>query len=1131
MLTKLKKSRGSFLSKLLFIMLAIGVFYACKTVSKTSPTAQVTSESDSKRILVFTKTKGYYHESIPTGIAALQKLGAENGFVVDTTKNAAYFNEDSLKKYNTIVFLSTSGNVLNADQQVAFARYIQAGGGFVGIHAATTTEYEWPWFNQLVGAYFLNHPKIQKATVHVTDTTHISTKSLPQKWERTDEWYNYKSIQPGLKVLAQLDEDSYEGGEHGVNHPIAWYHEFDGGRAFYTGGGHTKESYSEPLFMLHILGGIKYAMANSSDLDFGKSYAVKTPEENRFTKVLLSNDLNEPMELAVAPDGRVFFVERSGNFYMFDPVSNQTKLVHKFNVLPEPKEIHGNGLLGVTVDPDFATNNYIYFFYTPDKKPLAQNISRFVISKDGMLDLSSEKVIIKVPIELESSAHTGGSLTWDKDKNLYISTGDNTVPFESDGFAPIDERKGRITFDAQRSAGNPNDLRGKILKIHPEADGSYTIPEGNLFPKGTPGTRPEIYTMGCRNPYRISVDQETSILYWGEIGPDSGEDGPQGPRGYDEINQARKPGFYGWPYFVGDNKAYKDYNFETKEVGASFNPDAPVNESPLNTGIKNLPPTQKAMIWYPYDKSVEFPQVGLGGRSSMAGPVYHFDESLDSDIKFPEYYDKALFIYDWMRNWVFAVRLDSDYNYKSMEPFMSLTGDFKRPIDLEVGPDGAFYMLEYGSVYGIDNVDARLVRIEFNPGNRAPVANVTAKDSIGAAPLKVALSSKESYDFDEDDQLKYEWRFEGNQVGSTEANPEYTFQKNGIYKASLKITDPSGLTDTDTMEIIVGNTLPEVVINTPGNSTFFFDGEPLKYSVEVKDKEDKVIDSKKVEITLNYIPKVSGSNAEIGHQKISANFNLGKNLMENSDCKACHQIDKKSVGPAFMAVAQKYKGNNNAVPMLANKVITGGGGVWGEHAMNAHPQLSKEEATEIVKYVLALGQEQAEVKLPQTGSLPLKDHLNKKEEGRYILTASYTDNGGEAIPLSNSTALILRPSKIEAENADVVTDLKKNWNVLGSINHKSFFVLKDVDLTGIKNLKYRYASKDKDATIEVRLKSRKGPVISTLNYKATGDWKDFKEVTAPLQPTEGIHDLYFVFKDEQEPNEDIGSLDWVEFLK
>jgi cytochrome c len=1117
--------------------LAGGGFYACKTATTVSTTAvsQPVAETKTPRVLIFSKTSGYYHQSIPSGIAAIQKLGRENNFAVDTTKNSAYFVEDSLKNYNAVIFLSTTQNVLNPDQQVAFERFIQAGGGFVGIHAAADTEYNWPWYNKLVGAYFLSHPNnpnVRKATIDVIDTSHISTKGLPARWERNDEWYNYKSINPDLKVLAKLDEDSYEGGENGGNHPIVWYHDYDGGRAFYTGLGHTNETFIEPMFVNHLLGGIRYAIGQNQKLDYSKAYGVKKPEENRFKKTILSNDLNEPMELAVAPDGRVFYVERAGKFYMYDPVSKKTRLLRDFPVKAVEKYL--NGLLGITLDPDFSQNNWMYFFHTAEENgQTKQHISRFTLGKDGFLDLASEKVIIQVPIDLEVSAHTGGSLAWDKDKNLYISTGDNTVPFESSGFAPIDDRPGRLTFDAQRSAGNPNDLRGKILKIHPEPDGTYTIPEGNLFPKGTPGTRPEIYVMGCRNPYRMSVDQETSIVYWGEIGPDSGVDGPQGPRGYDEINQAKKPGNYGWPLFVGDSKPYHDYDFETKAVGNLFDVNAPVNNSPNNTGAKTLPPTQKAMIWYPYNKSDEFPEVGSGGRSAEAGPVYHFDANLNSDVKIPAYYDKALFIFDWMRNWVFAVRLDENQNFKRMEPFMATNGDFRRPIDMEVGPKGEFYMLEYGTVYGIDNDDARLVKIEFNPGNRMPVAMASARDTIGLAPLKVNFSSRRSYDFDEEDKLSYEWTFEKNQPVSTEANPSYTFQKDGIYPVLLKVTDPSGMSSMDTLEIKVGNTLPQVAINTEGNNTFFFAQDtPLKYMVDVKDNEDKVIDKKKVQVTLNYIPKVASQQSITGHQQITSSYNLGKNLMANSDCKACHQLNGKSVGPSFMEVSQKYTGDKNAVAKLANKIITGGNGVWGEKAMNAHPQLSVEDASEIVKYVLTLSTQQSQAKLPLQGNTVLKEHVGKETQGRYILTASYTDKGGSITPLSRTETLILRPAKVEAEDADVMSNAQRFGRAAGGPN-KAYLLFKKIDLTGISKLNYSYSSSG-DGIVEVHTGSAKGPIISTLDFTPTGGRGKYAELSAPLNNPGGKHDLYFVFKKKDEKvndNTPLIGIDWISFEK
>jgi cytochrome c len=212
------------------------------------------------KVLVFVKTRGYHHNSIPAGVAALAKLGAENGFEVDATEDSLDFSPGNLKQYSAVVFLSTTMDVLGNAEQAAFESYIRAGGGYVGIHAASDTEYDWPWYGKLAGAWFLSHPKQQKAAIQVVDKKHASTRFLPERWERFDEWYNYKNINPDVKVLAKLDEKTYEGGKNGDSHPIAWYHEFEGGRAFYTGGGHTKESYKEPLFLRHLLGGIQYAM-------------------------------------------------------------------------------------------------------------------------------------------------------------------------------------------------------------------------------------------------------------------------------------------------------------------------------------------------------------------------------------------------------------------------------------------------------------------------------------------------------------------------------------------------------------------------------------------------------------------------------------------------------------------------------------------------------------------------------------------------------------------------------------------------------------------------------------------------------------------------------------------------------
>ncbi|UYQ92092.1 ThuA domain-containing protein [Chitinophaga horti] len=212
------------------------------------------------RVLVFSKTAGFRHDAIPQGKLALLKLGEENGFAVDTTEDAGKFTPDNLKQYAAIVFLNTTGDILNDGQQAALEQYIRKGGGYAGIHAATDTEYEWPWYNQLVGAYFLSHPAQQTATLKVVNHEHPATKHLPNDWVRKDEWYNFKSIVPGLSVLIKIDESTYEGGKNGDDHPMSWYRDFDGGRSFYTELGHTKASYTEPAFLQHVLGGLEYAM-------------------------------------------------------------------------------------------------------------------------------------------------------------------------------------------------------------------------------------------------------------------------------------------------------------------------------------------------------------------------------------------------------------------------------------------------------------------------------------------------------------------------------------------------------------------------------------------------------------------------------------------------------------------------------------------------------------------------------------------------------------------------------------------------------------------------------------------------------------------------------------------------------
>ena len=241
---------------------------------------------------------------------------------------------------------------------------------------------------------------------------------------------------------------------------------------------------------------------------------------------------------------------------------------------------------------------------------------------------------------------------------LYLSIGDNTNAEEIEGHNPIDERPGRQLSDDQGTTANSNDFRGKILRIKPEANGTYSIPDGNLFPKDGSLGKPEIFAMGLRNPFRVSVDPKTHFVYWGDVGPDSEVKASEGMLSYDEINQARKPGFFGYPYFLGANEAFPDYDFETKKEGPGKDPLRPINDSPNNTGVKELPPAQPAFIWYGKGPSAKWPLLGKGGASAMAGPVYYNDLYPSASYKLPAYYNGKLFIYDWIRRWILAVTMD-----------------------------------------------------------------------------------------------------------------------------------------------------------------------------------------------------------------------------------------------------------------------------------------------------------------------------------------------------------------------------------------------------------------------------------------------------------------------------------------
>ena len=1081
-------------------------------------------------ILIFTKTEGFRHESIETGVDSIRAIAERIGLEVTTTEDASLFYEKNLKQYACVIFLSTTGDVLNDEEQHEFKRYIQAGGSFLGVHAAADTEYDWPWYGGLVGAYFNGHPNnpnVRNADIELVDKEHISCTHLPTKWNRDDEWYNYKNINPNIEVLLNLDENSYEGGTNGTEHPIAWCHTYDGGRSFYTGSGHTIESFQEEAFIKHLEGGILYCIGDKNGPNYGLPSVVSA--ENRFEKVVLDQNLNEPMEFALLPNKEILFIERRGAIKLYDPEKRSTKLVHTMDV----HSVHEDGLLGLAIDPDYQNNQWIYLFYSPVGDQPIQQVSRFKFAEQ-VIDLNSEQKIMQIPVQREECCHSAGALEFGPDGNLFISVGDNTNPHESAGFSPSDERPGRSPFDAQKSSGNTNDYRGKILRISMNEDGSYSIPEGNLFAKDPTQGKPEIYVMGCRNPFRFTIDPKTKYLYWGDVGPDAGEDiENRGPRGYDEVNQARKAGFFGWPYFIGNNKPYTKFDFARNVSLEPFDANQPVNTSPNNTGIKELPKAQEAFIWYPYAGSEEFPLVGNGGRNAMAGGVYYSD-LYKGENKFPEYYNGKLIIYDWMRGWFLAVTMDENGDYQSMERMMP-SQIFNNPMDMMFSPEGELYILEYGTGWFVQNKDARLVKMQYTSGNRKPIVKLGIDKNIGAVPMTIQLNGDESIDHD-GDVLTFEWKMDG-KTFSKEANPKLTIEESGNYTIELNVKDVKGNSNSTTSQIIAGNEPPKVVFDIKGNNTFYFADKPLQYEVSVTDTEDgslnNGIKNEDVMVSIDFLKEGFDRNEiAMGHaQGLAAMDHPGKVLIGESDCQSCHKQEGKSVGPSYLDIANKYREDKKATTYLEERIIQGGGGVWGDLAMAAHPQLEPEDVNKMVKYILSIQESKALKSLATKGSFDFNKHAPGNLAGVYVLTSSYKDKGaGQVSSLTSQDVKVLRSAFFSAVEVDSLNDAmtmeikagqfpgveEDFWILIGNDNSSAMY--KSIDLTNINSLDVMAICSAEfmgGGIIELRKGSQDGTLIGKVEIVPKNSSLP-TVLTYDVSRLNGASDLYLVFKGKKE---------------
>jgi len=1063
-----------------------GVYtYLCELHSGMSGTITVEEAEPLENVLVFSKTGGFRHDSIPQGIAAIRELGTANGFQVTATEDATAFTDANLAQYDVVAFVSTTGEILNDEQQGAFERYIQGGGGYAGIHAASDTEYSWPWYGELVGGYFRTHPPgTPQATVDIEDGDEPSTTDIPASWTRTDEWYNFQdTTQPVVNgsatvadysprarqvhVLATVDESTYDEQDgNGVDddHPVAWCSDFDGGRSWYTAMGHTQASFAEPEFRAHLLGGLQTAAGAAADCG---ELREPPPTAEDFEKVTLNNETNAPMEIDIAADGRAFYIELDGRIRVWKP-NGQTVTAIQIPVTLS----HENGLLGIQLSPDFETTGHIYVAYSALPDASGQNrISRFTLVGDTIAP-SSEQIIYTWQHQREECCHTGGSLDFAPNGDLYISTGDNSNPF-AHGFNPTDERPGREIWDAQRTSANTNDPNGKVLRIHPipNAFGSagegvtFTIPAGNMFDEAADAeeqTLPEIYAMGFRNPFRLHVDKETGWVLLGDYGPDSQQtDNGRGPQGSVEFNVIKAPGFYGWPYCVRQNVPYHDIDY-TNNGGngtdkGTYSCDAPVNDSPNNTGLTNLPPAQPATMWMGYTETdTRFPDLG-GGGAPTGGARYYFDEDSTSTTKFPRFYDGHWFLGEWNNDWVKTATLNDQGLATGVSCFAICSG-YISPMDIEFGPDGSLYVVEWGQGFAENNPDSGVYRIDYVRGARLPVARAAASPDAGPLPLEVDFSSAGSNDPD-GTAITYAWDFDGDgDTDSTEANPTYRYETAGTFSALLTVTDESGAQGTATVTVVAGNTPPEVTIEIPENGRVANFGDTIPYRVSVTDAED------------------GSTGAGISCANVRIEFKLGHDthaheLSSANDCEGEFTLN----GVAGHGV------DTNIFTVMTAAYTDRGAGAAGP--------------------VTGIGEAILQPKLKQAEFFST---TGRTEDGR--------GTGDPGVGLETTSDAGGGPAAAFIEDGD--------WISFDPYN------LEDLD-----KVTFRVASGGPGGTIQLRYDAADGPLVAeTPNIANTGGWQSWADVTMDLPDDvpQGAHRLFLVFRHPTETG-GLMNLNWFKF--
>jgi cytochrome c len=717
------------------------------------------------------------------------------------------------------------------------------------------------------------------------------------------------------------------------------------------------------------------------------SSAVLAQDASRFEKEVLAAGLSDPLQLDIAKDGRVFFVERKGAVKMWEPASRRIITIGDF-----PAATAGDaGALGLTLARDFEKSGHLYTIRVPARGAARLVLARFTLEGEK---LTGEREVLTIPLgKGREQSHCGAGLAWDALGNLIISVGDNMAP--QDVPAIHAEDAGR---DARGTAGNSRELRGKILRITLKPDGSYGIPAGNLFTNPEQG-RPEVFAFGVRNPFRVTCDAKTGFVIWGDVGGNVRTELDLGPEGFDELNVTREPGFFGWPFVAGPNLPWRPFDPKTlKPVGEYFDPAKIINDSRTNTGLKALPPARPAALYYGNVASKEWPFVGSGGRSITGGVVYRKPETA-GETRLPDEWEGAYVFGEWMRNWVAAARFDDAGKLVKAERILeNLT--FKRAADFKIGPDGALYVAEEGDRW-TGNTDSQITRVIYRRGNRPPQPALSANRTAGKLPLEAAFDASASRDPD-GGPLKFTWDF-GDGKKAEGAKTAHAFATAGVWPVTLTVTDAQGAAATAAVNIAAGNEAPQVKFAAPLDGGFV-DGKEIAWSVSATDAEDGAVPPERMLIQLEKRDRAALDEAHPGLA-----------VMKSTTCFACHHATDQSAGPSYTAVAAKYAADPDARAKLQAKILSGGSGVWGTLPMPPHPQHTAAEAVLMVDWVLSLAQRQITT-LPAAaeGKAPVPEArggFGRADNTVMILTASTTDKGAGVLPPLRGSAEVMVRSR------------------------------------------------------------------------------------------------------------------------